>query len=261
MTATSTLTLLPRETDDIENEAAICGLLATFFLRNPDQKLLEALSQLDATGFEAFPTLQPTVSHLKDIATAGQHGDEVVLNLKRDWTKLFRGISPDYGPTAPYAFLFLRGDTPNLLSDLAALYLDGGYDGYQEIHDRLDYIGTCFDYLKTVDLQRIHAVAQSDLTNFNRLTLCRNTFMRLYFMPWIAEYIARARKFVQTDFYNEVFNLTLAYLDTLKDMQTAMPSLLSEAESLAIARQEEEATRQMIAAMEAEEKATNHASA
>lgn len=243
---------LPDSTDDIELEAALCALLSEFFVHNPDDTLFRALAELSPEDFDAFPAVERSLRVIIQNAHKAIENEAALLDFKRDWTKLFRGISPDYGPTAPYAFLFLKCNTTAMLSELAALYIDGGYDDYQNIRDRIDYIGTCFAYLKTVDLQRIHAVQEKNLREFMRLNLCREIFLRQFLLPWIHEFASRARKFVQTPFYSAVLNLTDDSVRLFAGDLTSECEILSEEESRRIALEEDKKTKKMIDDIEKE---------
>ncbi len=244
------ITVLPSNADQARNEAAACALLAEFFLHNPDQAFVEALEGLVPEGFTDEARLQATAGVIRSEAAAARIDDLALLNLKRDWTRLFRGISPTYGPTAPYAFLFLKGSAVEMMGDLAALYIDGGYDGYQQIHDRIDYIGTCLQFLSTLDLQIVHAVDTKDAVELKRLGLCRKVFLEQYLMPWVFEFTRRARAQAQTKFYAAVLDLTDQVLEYFaSDHKTTAP-IMSEEESREIAAREENEIRKMVANME-----------
>ncbi len=218
-----------------ENEAALYALLAVCFSSNPDAKLMRAVAHADLSGFDGLAQIEDAMrrmqAHARALPEELKAQEAFVLDLKRDWTKLFRGVSPDYGPTAPYALLFLRSAGPEALSDIAALFIDGGYDGYQQIHDRVDGIGVGFDYLKTVSLQLAAACTRSDAVEYKRLKLCRDEFLSQYFAPWVPEFVRRAEKFVQTEFYAGVLELAASVIAAFAPQGTALRSLLSEEES------------------------------
>lgn len=252
----STITVLPSSAADVRNEAAVSSLLAEFYLRNPDARFAEALGQLIPQGFTDNQQIQQAVASIRTEAERARTDEQALLDLKRDWTKLFRGISPDYGPTAPYAFLFLKGKTMEMMGDLAALYIDGGYDGYQQIHDRIDYIGTCFRYLATVDLQIVHSIEHKEAVEYSRLCLCRKVFLENYLMPWIFEFIARASAYVQTKFYESVLDMTVLALDYFAGEHKKEVVLMSAQESREMATKEEKEIQKMVADLErAQEKA------
>ncbi len=226
------------------------SLIAEFFLHNPDKTFVDALTRLVPEGFTDNASIQQAVRNIASCAADAAHDDEALLNLKRNWTKLFRGISPDYGPTAPYAFLFLKGNSVEMMSDLAALYIDGGYDGYQKIRDRIDYIGICFQFLAVVDLQIANSINVRDALEYKRLKLCRKVFLEEYLTAWVFEFILRARKFVQTPFYGAVLDLTMHCLELFAGEHKTFPVLMSEEESRELATREDNEMRRMLAAME-----------
>lgn len=248
----TTITVLPTDAQPTANEAAVSSLLAEFYLHNPDKDFAAALQNLIADGFTDDALIQSCVENIRIGASAAQKDDEALLNLKRDWTKLFRGISPDYGPTAPYAFLFLKGKTVEMMGDLAALYIDGGFDGYQKIHDRIDYIGTCLRYLATVDLQLVHAIETKAAVEYNRLMLCRKVFLEEYFLPWVFEFLERAKAYVQTDFYENVLELTRLSLEHFAGEHKKIVPLMSAAESKEMAMKEEKEIQKMVSGLERE---------
>ena len=239
------MTLLPAASDRLMEEAGVYSLLAEFFLHNPDKALTDALKALDPAGFSEVSDLAGTVERLLAyLRLSDADADGQLLDLKRDWTKLFRGVSPSYGPTAPYGLLFLKGNVTEMMADLAALYLDGGYDGYQQLHDRLDYIGVGFKYLHCVCLQMAHAVETRDAAEFGRLQLCRRFFLEHYFLPWVPEFCERARHYVKTPFYEAVLDMAVASLDAYaeKDLKREA-ELLSAEESRRRAEAEEQASK------------------
>ena len=257
--ASALVTALPTSSAAAQNEAALASLLAQFFLHNPDKTFAKALTHLAPEGFDFAPGIEKAMRTIRESAEKIDAAEEkhqteseteALLDLKRDWTKLFRGISPDYGPTAPYAFLFLKGTTVEMMKDLAALYIDGGYDGYQIVKDRIDYIGTCFQYLATVDLQIVTAIDEKLATEYTRLRLCRKVFLEEYLTPWVETFAERARKFVQTDFYGAVLDLTVEVIDHFAaEHKTARP-IMSAEESREIALKEDKEITKMVSDME-----------
>jgi TorA maturation chaperone TorD len=199
---------LPKDTNALYAEASVFALLGELFNRNPDAQLIESVRALENDALGGSTELAALFGRLRSYAALSglTEDDEAFLNLKRDWTKLFRGISPTYGPKAPYGLLYDKCQTPALMADLAALYLDGGFDGFQDVHDRIDYIGTGFKYLAAVALQQIYAVQQKNYTDFARLALCRVRFARDFF-SWVPEFTEGARAYAQTDFYKAVLDL------------------------------------------------------
>lgn len=157
---------------------------------------------------------------LRDAAQCEKAQEESkILDLKRDWTKLFRGISPIYGPTAPYGLLYFKGNSNEAMSDIAALYIDGGYDHFLEVQDLVDYIGIGFHYLSFVLLQMVQMQKENQKVEFDRLGLCADRYFDCYFSDWIPKFCEEALKFAKTDFYKNVLDLAEEVIEGLKQQR------------------------------------------
>jgi len=206
-------------TDTLEKDALLTALLAELFFHNPDEKLLNSIRLIEAEDFEQS-SIRETLERLRDAAQCEKADEESkILDLKRDWTKLFRGISPVYGPTAPYALLYFKRNMNEAMSDMTALYLDGGYDQFQNVQDRVDYIGTGFHYLSFVFLQMVQMKKENQKVEFDRLGLCADRYFDCYFSGWISKFCEEARKFAKTDFYNAVLDLTEEVIGSLRQQR------------------------------------------
>lgn len=208
-----------QETETLEKDALLTALLAELFFHNPDEKLINSIRLIEADDFEQG-SIRKTLERLRDAAQCEKSQEESqILDLKRDWTKLFRGISPVYGPSAPYALLYFKGNTNEAMSDMSALYIDGGYDHFQEVQDRVDYIGTGFHYLSFVLLQMVQMKKEGQKVEFDRLGLCADRYFDCYFSGWIPKFCEEARKFAKTDFYKSVLDLTEEVIENLKEQR------------------------------------------
>lgn len=201
----------------IEEQTVLFALLKEIYLRNPDKTLIESIRTIDPEEIENS-SMKAALEQMKAYALASgtEEKDEKFLNLKRDWTKLFRGVSPVYGPKAPYGILHMDGAGERRMADLAALYIDGGYSEFQEKSERIDYIGFGFGYLSRLYLQIINAFETEDSVELKRLKLCERVFVSEYFLPWVGKFCEEAAKFAVTDFYKGVLELTKASMDSFK---------------------------------------------
>lgn len=209
--------------DSILEEAALLTFLGEFYIRNPDSRLVSALRALDPDAFfNAAPAhlIQRIVQYAKASGVTEENDD--FLNLKRDWTKLFRAISPDYGPKAPYGALFLDLDTKNLMAELSRLFKEGGFEDFGN-KERIDYIGTGFRFVAFLDLQRAHALESKDSAELERLNKIREKFLFGLFAPWVPEYCKAALSFAKTDLFKAVMEVTVSILNSItrKEEQTA----------------------------------------
>ncbi|MCD8569055.1 MAG: hypothetical protein LRY50_12320 [Geovibrio sp.] len=115
-----------------EIDRATFRLLAAFYNYNPDRNFIEALMNL-TSGSVPMNGISSAVSMITKYACEAVRSDELVTELKRDWTKLFRGVAPDYGPKAPYEQLYVNSGSLKLISVLAQEYQCNGFAEYMEI--------------------------------------------------------------------------------------------------------------------------------
>lgn len=193
----------------LEEKSALFALLKEIYLRNPDKTLVESIREIEPQEL-SDQSLKDALEKMKDYAVSSgtEEKDERFLNLKRDWTKLFRGVSPVYGPKAPYGLLQMEEFGEQKMSELAALYIDGGYSEFQEKLERIDYIGFGFGFLSRLYLQILNAEDNKNDSELKRLNLCVTTFCRYFFKPWVEKFCEDAEKFAVTVFYKGVLDLT-----------------------------------------------------
>ncbi len=98
--------MLEQENTDIETaeaEQATFSMLTAFYNTNPDPQFLRTISALNPVEIEDVE-----IRKLIECILNSAGGAEPLLELQRDWTKLFRGVSPDYGPVPPYAQQYIK---------------------------------------------------------------------------------------------------------------------------------------------------------
>ncbi|MFV0481816.1 MAG: molecular chaperone TorD family protein [Campylobacteraceae bacterium] len=195
--------------EEFQSDAEIFALLASFYLTNPNGVYAKAIAKLDVDNIED-KTMRSVMKKICDYAaTCGDDESEPnILELKRDWTKLFRGISPEYGPKPPYAQLFSSATDVAFLSSLAELYLDVGYVGYKKIDDRLDYIGIILDALAVINILRAKSVEDDNEAEYERLGKIFDCITEQYFVSWFKEFQKLALLHVKTPFYKSALELT-----------------------------------------------------
>jgi putative dimethyl sulfoxide reductase chaperone len=133
------------------DRAAVYRLLSWLLLESPDEHFIREM--LDSgielwlnSGDAAAAPIAGGLAEIRDFLAS--RGDEdpskLCLELAVQWTRLFRGIAPGYGPLPPYEALH-RGREgaaqAELLLDLGQLYSAAGTALPQDRPERLDYLG------------------------------------------------------------------------------------------------------------------------
>ncbi|WP_277656104.1 TorD/DmsD family molecular chaperone [Seleniivibrio woodruffii] len=205
--------VIEEKTMAAENEAEILLLLAAFYNFNPESSSIDAMKNVDVESIgddEVRECFRKITGYAND-TVAGEESDPVI-ELKRDWTKLFRGVSPAYGPKAPYEALYTGDKGTKLFSDLTQLYLDEGYCGYSELKNRQDYIGVELDFAGFLALLRVNALNAGDSAEFDRLSEVLESFVRGHVGSWFPQFYKEAQEHIGTDYYRGVLDLTAIML-------------------------------------------------
>jgi TorA maturation chaperone TorD len=204
------MTKLTEYFSDAVHDAEVFALLSAFYNTNPDRHMVEALSAIDIAGIQDTEIKNElgiiTAYALKAVS---DESGEMITNLKVDWTKLFRGLSPDYGPKPPYEELY--GGGAETIYPLAAFYTANNYHDYTEIDNRPDYIGTQLDFLKTLALKKAQAAEEDATSEYESLDSLIAKFAERV-GQWFAKFAAEAEKHAETAFYKEVMKLSTKLL-------------------------------------------------
>lgn len=190
-----------------EIDRATFRLLAAFYNYNPDRNFIEALMNL-TSGSVPMNGISSAVSMITKYACEAVRSDELVTELKRDWTKLFRGVAPDYGPKAPYEQLYVNSGSLKLISVLAQEYQCNGFAEYMEINNRHDYIGTELAYAAHLASLRLTAIETGNFEEYSKYQNMSDSFIENHPANWVGMFCEEAEKHAATDFYRGVLKLT-----------------------------------------------------
>lgn len=189
--------------DTLDAERATFAMLAAFYNTNPDTNFLHTVAKLNPDDLED-EDIKSLIQHI--VFSAQNTG--MLLELKRDWTKLFRGVSPDYGPTPPYAQEYMNNRKLDVLSKLAAFYNEYGFTGHTLASNRQDYIGVLLDFAAHISQLRADAVKAGKDAEYERMTDLLEVFMNMYVSSWFENFCESAQKHTSTDFYKSIIELT-----------------------------------------------------
>jgi TorA maturation chaperone TorD len=200
------MTKLTEYFSDAVHDAEVFALLSAFYNTNPDLHMVESLSAIGIADIQdaEIKTELDIITTYASKAASDRSGD-MITKLKVDWTKLFRGLSPDYGPKPPYEELY--GGGPETIYRLASFYTANDYHDYTEIDNRPDYIGTQLDFLKTLALKKAQAADEEASTECERLDGVSARFAERV-GRWFAKFAAEAEKHAETVFYKEAMRLS-----------------------------------------------------
>jgi TorA maturation chaperone TorD len=145
---------------------------------------------------------------------------EMAKSLGLDRTQLYRGISPNIGPSPPYETLWTdnRVDCRDLLKKISRVYHNFGYTPAINTHERLDYIGIELDYFgHLIQKEVLHREALDVEAARNIMTL-QDVFLRDHLNRWAPEFIRKALTFVRTDFYRGHLHMLNGFIEEEKEV-------------------------------------------
>ena len=197
---------------EAENNAGVFAALAAFYNTNPDSGLIDMAKGLRPEDAEDAE-LRTCIMMIKDYAdTLLSTDDESLAGLKRDWTKLFRGIAPNYGPKPPYEQLY-TGNTPALLGELASAYSAVRYKGQEVFKNRHDYIGIELDFLAHLEGICAAALRENHQEMYKEYADKADNFLDEHVKSWFPAFYDEAMKHAETDFYKGALGLTKILLE------------------------------------------------
>jgi TorA maturation chaperone TorD len=194
--------------------AAFYAFLSVHFTTLPDAPFVERMRSGDFTTM--LEALVKDDSVEPDIATGASLmrayldntlGDEVAQLAEKlgvDRTRLYRGITPEYGPPPPYQTVWTRsraGQDVDILQTLAGLYREMGLAPSPEATERLDYIGVELDFLRELALREAAAWESDKPETAATWVAAQQAFMNEHLGEWAPAFIEKALEWAKTDFY------------------------------------------------------------
>lgn len=185
----------------------IYGLFATLLNSSPDHNLVGFIKKFSSLQDEAeifLPTNSDNEDILKGMALwqsfAEQNkfslSEEIYEKLAVDWTRLFRGIKPGYGPPPPYESVYATGFERQ---ENARIYTEAGLRLTANVREEADYLGIQLDFMRHVAEQEGHIAFECD-------------YLRNHLNSWVARYVEKAYPESSTDFYRGLLLVLKGYL-------------------------------------------------
>ena len=193
--------------------AAFSSFLTIHFTALPDEKFVRQMRHKEVTSM--LQVLPKDESVNEDIATGASLMGKFLQETREDKpaqlseklgvdrTRLYRGVSPSYGPPPPYEMVWSRNWTDvSLLQALAAIYRENGLVPSTEVVDRLDYIGLELEFMHALAMRETAAREAGETEKAGSLLEVQKQFFHDHLEPWVPSFVEKALEYVKTDFYN-----------------------------------------------------------
>lgn len=193
-----------------DTRAGVYSFLAALCNQRPNLNFVRRLRALRVDGFlslieqeEEIEDVRSGVEQISKFITnmAIQSDEQVEQALAVDWTRLFRGLRPGYGPPPPYEGLYLGGDDLKTLQAVAHCYRDNGVEPGNTASNRPDYVGMELDFLRYTCERQAAAWKKGDVEEVQKWERVEHDFRENHLGSWIAMYCQQAVIHAQTDFY------------------------------------------------------------
>lgn len=144
-----------------------------------------------------------------------------------DRTRLYRGVSPQYGPPPPNEAVWIKSNdsVSAVLVAIAEVYRQSEMAVAPSAHERLDYIGVELDFHYQLAQCEADAWLAGDSIKARGLLKRQAGFIREHLLQWVPAYIAKALTMVETDFYRGHLKMVGAFL---VEEQARLEQLLEE---------------------------------
>lgn len=142
----------------------------------------------------------------------GDRLEDLVRELAVDWTLVFRGMSPQNGPTPPYAGVWLGNDGVGVkeMFEVNRQYTAVGLGAGSMAHNRFDYLGIELEFVSHM----ARRVAEGDAEARSRIA----NFIDAYLLSWIDRFVAQVDEKAKTDFWKGYLRLVSSSLKETREL-------------------------------------------
>jgi len=204
--------------------ASFCVFLNVHFTTLPDLEFVgrirecEFLCALDALAEDSCaPEIAAGASLMAGFIRSTLNSSAAALSemLGVDRTRLYRGVSPAYGPPPPCEAVWngQTSDTATVLKALADVYVAAGMAMSSDARERLDYIGIELEFLRMLALRELEAWEAGQEANAKSLLRQQSKFVGEHLVHWVPAFVERALTQAETDFYRGHMRMLLGFLD------------------------------------------------
>lgn len=212
--------------------AGAYGFLALLCNQRPDRNLVQRLRAVGVGGFLGMVDPEARVGlvgqGLQAMAVfveqaAVQADDEVETMLAVDWTRLFRGVRPGYGPPPPYESVYVGSDPLAAMESVAEVYRQlGVVPAEGSGSNRPDYIGMELDFLRYLCEQQAAVYEQGEEEVFEQWSRAEEAFLQDHLGKWAPAFCDRAGSEARTGFYAGALLLIKGMLEEMSDVQPVL---------------------------------------
>jgi TorA maturation chaperone TorD len=210
--------------------ASFYAFLNIYFTVLPDEQFVQSVRKDEFRGVldnlkrdqEVHPEIAEGARLMRDYlsATKDLEPQKLAERLGIDRTRLYRGITPDFGPPPPYEALWVgnANDGTEVLQEISHTYSESEFTLADDTHERLDYMGIELDYLEQLVQKEISARETQDVDRVRSAVECQYTFWKQHLGKWAPNYITTALEYADTDFYQGHLRMLNGFIEQEKEV-------------------------------------------
>jgi TorA maturation chaperone TorD len=194
------------------------GLLSSAYIQIPERKIfelkwepaVELLEYLQEGSEKFLKQIQKGLNLFKPYGSKKDRIDEEVLtNLSRDWTRLFRGVARD-GILPPYESLY----RPKRLQkkpaqEINRLFSKMGIQVPEEWHQPSDYIGVELDFMRFLCDKEWRLRNDGEQSALRKAVEAEKSFLEDHIALWVPVFCERMLEEAREEYYLGIAHLTL----------------------------------------------------
>ena len=209
----------PNPAGTVRDRAGMFGFLGSLFNHRVDADFVRRLKGGGISSLlvdDRMESIQPDIrlglDEMSDFIQAvdSKTNKEIEQELAVDWTRLFRGVSPEYGPPPPFEGLYVKGgtDSHEVLETVLSCYKANGFSPDPAFQNRPDYIGMELDFLGLLSEREAEALEAGDMSKASEYLKTVRFFLTEHLGKWCGDFCDRAIVHAKTDFYRGALQLT-----------------------------------------------------
>jgi TorA maturation chaperone TorD len=194
------------------------GLLSSVYIQIPEKKILELkwepavelLRYPQEGGEKVFKQIQKGLNLVKPYGSKQDRIDEEILtNLSKDWTRLFRGVVRD-GILPPYESLYrTKRLQKKSAQEINRLFSKMGVQVPEEWHQPSDYIGVELDFMRLLCEKEWRHRDNGERNAFREAVEAEKSFLEKHLTLWVPIFCERMLKEAREEYYLGIAHLTL----------------------------------------------------
>jgi TorA maturation chaperone TorD len=193
------------------------GSLSSVYIQLPEKTILELrwepavelLRYPQKGSEEAFTQIQNGLNLVKSCGSEkGRNDEEILKNISKDWTRLFRGVVRD-GILPPYESLYRPRRLPKKpAQEINRLFSEMGIQVPEEWHQPSDYIGVELDFMRLLCEREERERENMDRDALRQVLKLESSFLEEHLALWVPLFGERMFLQAHEDYYRGVSRLT-----------------------------------------------------